>query len=332
MNYDPEDHDQIIYMPIIEKVENYVEKKEVVEREKIVPMFEYEYVERDVEVKEIKFVDVIKPVEQIIYKEILVPEVEIIEIPVTKLRPVRVRKKVVVEQVIEVPGPIVEMVVPFLVETSVITPRFIPSRLPSVISQVLNITLSESAHRVIDVIVNEYIPRPVDHEVFLPVPVGRGSSDRMSRTLRCTSISSFHNPVNIPPSQWNSLLVDANPMLDNSEIENVLIYQKGCCPMIDGNRDKIVEPQFYNMNVKEISSDHKPIIKERTEPKSKKSSLCHTSGGIRPEHRASNLNIPIFAPLRVLKSSRCVVIPDNDSEVKTPAHATPNFHHSHLVF
>jgi len=216
--------DQIMEVPVIEEVVREVNTYEVVEVEKIVPTYKFEFVDKEVQRKEIRLVDVTKIKEQVLHREIHIPQLEVIEIPVTKIRKIPIRKTRIIEQVIEKPGPIVEIDIPNLVDVNIVVPKFVPHLQPTVVAQKLKVCISTSNSHSVNVVVDEFVPRPVYEERFLPVPIGGVGTEfsEYRRTVAKKFTEGYH-PVMVCPSQWNSLVNDMNCDLPNDDFEELLV-------------------------------------------------------------------------------------------------------------
>jgi len=207
---------KIVEVPIAHEKIKHVPKKVFVEVEKRVPIIEVEWVDREVKVPQIHFQDKIVFQEHV--KEIIkrVPEKKVIEVPVEKVR--EIPKKEVIEIVKNkvVEGDEVVIPLPYLVEERIVVPKNLYIPKATVVSQVLKVVINESKTKKIDLELNEYVPRFVEREVFLPKAINK----KCGRILIPKSAEVHHralDPACIPSPQWNALLKDQNLHIYNCD-------------------------------------------------------------------------------------------------------------------
>eukprot|EP01054_Gregarina_sp_Poly1_P005881 Gregarina_sp_Poly_1__5880@NODE_309_length_9633_cov_123_442714_g266_i0_p1_GENE_NODE_309_length_9633_cov_123_442714_g266_i0NODE_309_length_9633_cov_123_442714_g266_i0_p1_ORF_typecomplete_len1544_score263_37SMC_N/PF02463_19/1e05VPS38/PF17649_1/0_00093DUF572/PF04502_13/0_033IMCp/PF12314_8/13IMCp/PF12314_8/8IMCp/PF12314_8/68_NODE_309_length_9633_cov_123_442714_g266_i039018532 len=206
-----------IEVPIIE--ERVVEVKKTERREKVIEVKvpKYEIKEIVVEKPDIRYIDTVKEIEvpeiKVVYKSVK----QVVDRPVEVRREVRVpeiRKK---EQIKEVPGEIIEVPKPFLVNRPVIVPKYVDRRVPTVVAQsfwpIVTEANPEDQHLVMDIecrVVNFVtIPLPVP----LPLPVYRPLIFDRAEMRHKEVLSHL-----VPNEQYNALIKILNPslVLDNA--------------------------------------------------------------------------------------------------------------------
>lgn len=220
-----EENIQYVEIPVIEEVIKHVPRKEYVEVEKRVPKYEYEWVERIVEVPQIHIVDKTVDVPQIqeVIRHVAVKQV--IEVPKEIIRRVPKIETKVVEREVEVPGEIIEVPKPYLVENKVVVPRYTNKEVPTVVAQRLIPVISESETDFVDVDLKEYNPYLVPVDVYVPRPV--------ARQLIAASKIEEHHVVDVPVGQFNSLLKQLNTHVQESEFQELLVKDhRGAIPII----------------------------------------------------------------------------------------------------
>jgi len=224
------DHQEtkIVEVPIATEKIKHVAKKVFVEIEKKVPIIEVEWVDLEVKIPQIHFQDKIVFQEHV--KEIIkrVPERKVIEVPVEKVREI---PRIEIIQIVKnnvVEGDEVIIPLPYLVEERIVVPNNLYIPKATVVSQVLKVVISESKTKKIDLELNEYVPRFLEREVYLPKAIDK----ECGRVLLPKTAEVRHHALNqvcIPSPQWNALLKD----------QNLHIYN--CDKAIKPNGDEIVD-------------------------------------------------------------------------------------------
>eukprot|EP01071_Lankesteria_metandrocarpae_P013994 Lankesteria_metandrocarpae@DN791_c0_g1_i1.p1 len=231
----PEETVKYVEVPVVEEIVKHVPRKEIVEIEKRVPKYEYEFIERIVEIPQV----------QTINKQVEVPEVrevikhvrvkQIVEVPKEVIKYVPKIETRVVEQEVEVPGEMVEIPKPYLVENQIIVPRYIDTEVPTVVAQKVQPVVSESATEQMEVDLKQYCPYLVPVDLYIPRPV--------QRNLVPAGKQEEHRVVDVPPAQFNSLVKNLNPHVSPDENEG--LFRKtpdGSVPMLHGLGGAIVPP------------------------------------------------------------------------------------------
>jgi len=234
VHYAPEEI-KYVEVPVIQEIIKEIPKKEIVEVERRVPVIDYQYVDKIVEVPQIHYVDKIVEVPQI--REVVrrVPIIEMVEVPKKVIRHVPRIETKVVEKIVEVPGEIIEVPRIYQVENKIVVPTYRKKEVPTVVSQKLIPTIYESETDILEVTVNEYVPKMVPVDVFVPKPI--------SRQLVAESITESHNLVDVTASQWNALVFNANPHIrDEADLKDVTITKDDVVPTLQGPGTQIVPP------------------------------------------------------------------------------------------
>jgi len=225
-NQNLQDQVKYVEVPVIEEVIRHVPKKEYIEIEKKVPRYEYEWVERIVEVPQIQVVDKYVDVPQI--QEVIrhVPVKQYVDVPKEVIRYVpRVETKLV-EKEVEVPGEVIEIPKPYIIENKIMVPKYMDQEVPTVVAQRLHPVISESDSEFLDVEMREYNPYLVAVDVYVPRPV--------QRQLTAQSRTETHHVVDVPVAQFNALLKAANPGLADADLEGKLMTVNGMAPVAVG--------------------------------------------------------------------------------------------------
>ncbi|KAH0475919.1 MAG: hypothetical protein KVP17_001769 [Porospora cf. gigantea B] len=228
-----EEQIRYVEVPVIEEVIRHVPRKEIIEVEKRIPKYEVEYVEKIVNVPHVQIVD--KHVEVPQVQEVVrhVPKREVIEVQKQVIKHVPKVETRFVEKIVEVPGEVIEVPKPYLVEQKVIVPRYVDREVPTVVAQKLIPIVSESATDFIDVELREYNPRLVPVDLFVPRPV--------NRSLIASGKKDTHKVVDVPPAQFNALVKQINPSIrDDKALEDLLVRVNGQYPV--GMAGDIVTP------------------------------------------------------------------------------------------
>ncbi|KAH0476022.1 MAG: uncharacterized protein KVP18_004995 [Porospora cf. gigantea A] len=228
-----EEQIRYVEVPVVEEVIRHVPRKEIIEVEKRIPKYEVEYVEKIVNVPHVQIVD--KHVEVPQVQEVVrhVPKREVIEVQKQVIKHVPKVETRFVEKIVEVPGEVIEVPKPYLVEQKVIVPRYVDREVPTVVAQKLIPIVSESETDFIDVELREYNPRLVPVDLFVPRPV--------NRSLIASGKKDTHKVVDVPPAQFNALVKQINPSIrDDKALEDLLVRVNGQYPV--GMAGDIVTP------------------------------------------------------------------------------------------
>lgn len=220
--------------PVIEERIIEVPRKEVVEIEKRVPKQIIKEVEKIVEVPEIQYVE--RPVEVEKVEEVVrqVPRKEYIDVRVDKIKEVKVPQTKIVEKVVEVPN-IIERPKPYTVEQKVSIPRYINRETQTVVAQKLRPIVKEGKKQKVPAKKFEPVLYAVD--VPIPKPVKCGF-------LPLGKVDEWHNTVEIPAPQYNSLLQTMNRNIEANAIEDLFVRTAGgMIPLLPaGELSEIVPP------------------------------------------------------------------------------------------
>lgn len=135
-------------VPIVENVIRKIPKRQIVELPKIVPKYEVEYVERLVETPQVKYVD--RVVEKPIPHEVIVsvPVVQVQEVPREVIKHVPKIVMEIKESQVNVPGQVIEVPKPYIVENKVGVKRWIDKKVPIVVAQTIRPVVVESSEKV----------------------------------------------------------------------------------------------------------------------------------------------------------------------------------------
>eukprot|EP01057_Protomagalhaensia_wolfi_P001480 Protomagalhaensia_wolfi_Nauph_80__1479@NODE_1897_length_1285_cov_1736_543339_g545_i2_p1_GENE_NODE_1897_length_1285_cov_1736_543339_g545_i2NODE_1897_length_1285_cov_1736_543339_g545_i2_p1_ORF_typecomplete_len318_score63_41IMCp/PF12314_8/0_0014IMCp/PF12314_8/1_6e12IMCp/PF12314_8/1_8e04Phage_hub_GP28/PF11110_8/8_6Phage_hub_GP28/PF11110_8/27_NODE_1897_length_1285_cov_1736_543339_g545_i22021155 len=220
--------DQIRYVevPVVEEVVRTVPKREIIEVEKRVPRIEYEWVERVVEIPQVQYVDKHIEVPQIHEMIRQVPVRQVVDVPREVVKYVPKIETKIVEKEVQVPGEIIEIPKPYVVENRVVVPRFQDQDVTCVVAQSLRPVITESESDFVDVEMREYNPYCVPVNVVIPRPV--------ARQLIAQSKREEHRIVDIPVGHFNALLKSVNPNLSDAELEGKLVSVNGTIPIATG--------------------------------------------------------------------------------------------------
>lgn len=225
-SYPQQDQVRYVEVPVVEEVIRHVPKREIVEVEKKVPRYDVEWVERIVEVPHVQYID--KQVEVPQVQEVVrhVPVRQVVEVPREVVKYVPKVETKIVEKEVEVPGEIVEIPRPYVVENKVVVPRFVDQEVTCVVAQSLHPIICESENDFVDVEMREFNPYLVPVNVMIPRPVARQLIAQKKREE--------HKIVDIPVGHFNALLKSVNPTLGDAELEGKLISINGVIPIATG--------------------------------------------------------------------------------------------------
>lgn len=196
-----------VEVPVVEEVIRHVPKRQEVVIEKYVPRVEEVWVDKIVEVPEVVYQD--KYIDVPVHEEFIthVTKHEVVEVPKEYIRHVPKVKTVTVEKTVEIPGEIVHVPRPYIVENKVPVPRVIDKQVPVLVSQIVQPVLTGLAEEEKLVQVVNYEPHfhVVDVPVVRPLHsclVNRGVMHEECRV------------VQVPPGQYNTILRHLNRHLD----------------------------------------------------------------------------------------------------------------------
>lgn len=208
-----------VEVPVIEEVVRTVPKREVVEVEKVVPRYEVQWVEREVTVPQVVYLEkhVERPQVQEVIRTVRGPR-QVQDVPREVVRTIPRVEYVQVEKVVQVPGEIIEVPKPYVVEQPASVKRWRDSQIPVVVAQTIRPVVSES-QEVVDVDVFEYEPEVIPVDVHVAKPVA-------SHLVAVGATEEVHAPVSVPAAQYNSLLRQLNSHL-SAEEQNQLPYMRG---------------------------------------------------------------------------------------------------------
>jgi len=211
---------QIIEVPVVEDVVRYVPKIEVVEVEKKVPKIEVQYIEKIVEVPFVRIVDKIVEVDQVQEVVNYVPRKEEVPVPREVIRYVPKVHTNYIEKVVEVISStkIIEIRKPYIVEQKVRRPVYRDKEVACVVSQKLIPIIRESNQEHLDVEVCRYVPKVIQVDVYVPVPIQvpvipiKKNADEVTR-------------VQVSSAQYNSLMIGLNQHFkDDTELIEDMPY------------------------------------------------------------------------------------------------------------
>lgn len=212
-----------VEVPKIEWKEVIVPKKEVIELTRRVPKVEIVEIEKVVEVPEVH--EVAREVEVIHSEDIIrhVPRKEIINIPVEVIKQVPKPETIVREHVVQVPGEIIEVPRPYVVENRIPIPSFRDKRVPTVVAQTARPHFRPLGTHEVPVIAKDC--DPVLIKVVVPVikpvrtPVWQGS--RIDE----------HNYVQVPPTEYNTLVRAVNQHLPTEYYQDLYVTDSAGVPI-----------------------------------------------------------------------------------------------------
>jgi len=215
----PEPNVTYVEVPRYEEVIRHVPVKEVREIEKIVPKIIEEWVERVVEVTHIE--EVVKHVEVNHIQEVIkhVPIVEVrdrLTEVVRHVPKVEVRK---VEKVVEVPGDIIEVPQPYLVEEAMPIAAYEDSEQMLIVAQTVKPVIVEGGKEV-HVDVWEYEPEVIPVDIHVAKFVGQTLVAMGAR-------ETTHRVVTVPSTQYNSMLRFLNVHLSEADMRALPYLQDG---------------------------------------------------------------------------------------------------------
>lgn len=231
----------------IEKIEKVTEVREI---EKIEEVEEIEWVEKRVEVDKDEYITKNVPVKQVIDRPREVRVEKHIKIP---------RK---VEKIVEVPE-LIETPVPYDVEEKVEVPRYVNEEIPSVVAQRLRPIVRESDVKT-RVTARSFEPVVYTVDVFIPKPVENALSNR-------GKVGEFHQMVEIPAAQYNTLLRKMNTTVPPDAIQDLFVREtEGNIPMLsDGEYDDLVAPVSHVtgllLNTRSAGDAHSALRSSRDE-------------------------------------------------------------------
>eukprot|EP01055_Gregarina_sp_Pseudo9_P005955 Gregarina_sp_Pseudo_9__5954@NODE_965_length_2025_cov_29_670695_g905_i0_p1_GENE_NODE_965_length_2025_cov_29_670695_g905_i0NODE_965_length_2025_cov_29_670695_g905_i0_p1_ORF_typecomplete_len353_score93_88IMCp/PF12314_8/0_004IMCp/PF12314_8/0_0001IMCp/PF12314_8/3_6e03_NODE_965_length_2025_cov_29_670695_g905_i09661970 len=212
-----------VEVPQVEWREVIVPKKEVVELTRRIPKVEIVEIEKIVEVPEIH--EVAREVEVVHTEDIIrhVPRKEIINVPVEVVRHVPRPETVFREQVVNVPGEIIEVPKPFVIENKVCIPQFHDKHVPTVVAQVARPMFRSLPSQQVDVVAKDC--DPVLIKVVVPVikpvrtPVWEGPR------------TDTHTYVSVPPAEYNSLVHAVNRHMPLEYFQDLLVTSSAGVPI-----------------------------------------------------------------------------------------------------
>lgn len=196
-----------VEVPVIEEVIRQVPIRQEVVIEKYVPRIEEIWVDKIVEVPEVVYQD--KFIDVPVHEEFIthVTKHEIVEVPREYVRHVPKVKTVTIEKTVEVPGEIVQVPRPYIVENKISVPRVIDKQVPVLVSQIVQPVLTGLAKEEKTVQVVNYEPHfhVVDVPVVRPLHSCLINNGVMHEECRV---------VQVPPGQYNTILRHLNRHLD----------------------------------------------------------------------------------------------------------------------
>jgi len=207
----PEPHTKYVEVPQYEEVIRHVAVKEVREIEKIVPRVIEEWVERIVEVPHVE--EVVKHVEVPHIQEVVkhVPKVEIRDRMTEVIKHVPKVELRRVEKVVEIPGDIIEVPQPFVVEETVPVPKYHDTEQMLIVAQTIKPVIIEGGKDIL-VDVKEYEPEVI--------PVDIHVAKYVDQTLVVMgSKETVHKVVKVPAAQYNSMLRFLNSHLSDQDLQ-----------------------------------------------------------------------------------------------------------------
>ncbi|KAH0484607.1 MAG: uncharacterized protein KVP18_000057 [Porospora cf. gigantea A] len=219
---EPEYKVTYVEVPVPQEVIRTVPRREVVEIEKRVPRKEYVHTEKIVEVPQIEYV--IKEVEIPQIQEVVkhVPRKEFVDVPREVIKYVPKVEIEYVDNIVEVPGEIIEVPKAVNVENRIDVPVYHDRTLPMTVAQTIVPVFHDHGPKVL-VPLSVMEPRMVPVDVYIPVPV--------EMPLYPAGTWTEHRLVNdVPDPHYDHLVKTANSHLER---EHVLPLLKGD----DVNRD-----------------------------------------------------------------------------------------------
>eukprot|EP01071_Lankesteria_metandrocarpae_P002456 Lankesteria_metandrocarpae@DN2342_c0_g1_i1.p1 len=215
-----------VEVPEYVEVPKYITKRSVVEVEKRVPKYEIEYVEKIVEVPQIEYVEKIVEVPQVNEVVRTSTKKEVIQVPKETVREVKRIETRIIEKIVEVPGEIIEVPKPYVVENKIEVPYYVDTNRHVVVAQSVHPFVQDSPEDVIEVDVHDHSPEVIEVEVQVPKPV--------SAQVWCEGSSSQYHKVikNLPAAQFNSLLKLMNPHLVDDKVLPFMSDNEGSMAML----------------------------------------------------------------------------------------------------
>jgi len=207
---------------VIEDVVRYVPKISVVEVEEKVPKIEVRRVEKIVEVPYTRVVDQVVEVEELREVVNYVPRKEEVPVPREVIRYVPKVHTNYIEKVVEVVSQtnIIEIRKPYVVERKVRCPVYRDKEVACVVSQKLVPLIRESSQECLDVEVCKYVPKVIQVDVYVPVPVQvpvipvKKNADEIAR-------------VDVSAAQYNSLMIGLNHhFVNDAELIEAMPYRR----------------------------------------------------------------------------------------------------------
>ncbi|KAH0477245.1 MAG: uncharacterized protein KVP18_000870 [Porospora cf. gigantea A] len=163
---------------------------------------------------------------------------QVVERPKEVIRHVPVEQVVEVEQIVEVPGELVEREKPYLVEEQVIVPRYIDQEVHTVVSQRMQpviVEASEEDNCYLDVKCRVYNMQTEAVDIFVPLPV--------QRVLFASAKYEEHREIPrhlLPPEHYNGLVRDLNAHLPLEDTLALFLMDKSMAHLL-------VNKQFINL-------------------------------------------------------------------------------------
>lgn len=102
-----------------------------------------------------------------------VPVRQVVDVPREVIKYVPKVETKIIEREVEVPGEVIEIPRPYVVENKVVVPRFVDQEITCVVAQSLHPVISESETDFVDVEMREFVPYLVPVDVMVPRPVAR---------------------------------------------------------------------------------------------------------------------------------------------------------------
>ncbi|KAH0485013.1 MAG: hypothetical protein KVP17_002414 [Porospora cf. gigantea B] len=163
---------------------------------------------------------------------------QVVERPKEVIRHVAVEQVVEVEQIVEVPGELVEREKPYLVEEQVIVPRYIDQEVHTVVSQRMQPVIVEASEEddcYLDVKCRVYNMQTEAVDIFVPLPV--------QRVLFAAVKHEEHREIPrhlLPPEHYNGLVRDLNAHLPLEDTLALFLMDKSMAHLL-------VNKQFINL-------------------------------------------------------------------------------------
>lgn len=142
---------------------------------------------------------------------------------------------VVVEKVVEIPGQVIEIPKPYVVENKIPVARFVDREVPTIVAQTVKPVITQADEKV-DVDIFEYEPKVIVVDVHVAKPF---TSTLVSRGV----LGEEHRHVTVPAAQYNSLLKHMNGHLAGKADSLPFIKDHtGAISFIDGSFGSVGVP------------------------------------------------------------------------------------------